>query len=309
MADAITSICSNSNASLFNDFQEAEHHHGAIQQPTLKINRDVVVSSKNEKSSTSVSKAVSVESKSLWRRAVDCFYQLCGFTPNKTNDTVDSSIDLDMVKETIADTDENNEVMKSISALNKELIQQMQDQKELERELQNHFDRVILTETIARIQFQRDLKDVFAREHYQDIMYYQEENRELQKKFYSLKEEIQGHEKNCTALKIASACVTVATIGVFAASFAVGVGVMALAMPMSGLSKTGLILLQGSIKHIKRGKEGEMFIVKHERERNSEFIANRLQEGKSYSSESSQLISTMKSHINNNSSTIKAIYH
>lgn len=311
MADAITSICSKSDSGLFNDFQEAEHHHEAIQQPISKFSQDVIISSKNEKSSTIASKPVPVpaESKSLWRRAIDCFYQLCGLTPNETIDTVDSSVNLDMVKETIADTDENNEIMKSISALNKEIIQQIQDQKDLEQELKNNFDRVLLTETIARIQFQRDLKDLFAREHYQDIMRYQEENRELQKVFYNLKEEIQGHEKNCAALKIASACVTVATIGIFAASFAVGVGVMALAMPMSGLSKSGLILFQGSIKHIKRGKEGEMFFVKHQREQNSESIANHLQEAKSCNSESSKLISTMKAHINNNAATIKAIYH
>ena len=308
----VNSISSNMTSALNPSSQEMQNaaeqassvYYGTTLQ-SMKAMEDSMAPSTEP--AVEISKVEATETRSFWRRTVDWFGNLFGIgSPSKKTDN-HAVVGTEHVSSEIL---QNQSLVKAIAELNKELIKQLQDVADFEKEMREsssaQLDKIILVEVVSSSHFQRELSEGVALDRRLEIIQRRELNNKLQKLYYNLKDEIDQHTKVGSHVRIASIVVTAATVVTFVALFATGIGgVFALATPLLGVSKAALMLSQGTIKHIKTGKEGELFIVNHKMKRNSESIQEDLKDAKALDADGSKLIKTIRNHLDESSSVVK----
>lgn len=172
----------------------------------------------------------------------------------------------------------------SISSLNMEIIKRCEDEI---AQMQNDFRNATSQQLEVQIYWKfvefslkhRELKEQGGLDYQRELLQYQEKNRGLQRKYYSLLDEINQTARTGKVLHWLNIGQTVGYAGLIAFSFATGgVGaVLGAAIPLLSLARGGTSLAEGILKYKNDLKTGDLFLINREiKENNSEIHDEKL---------------------------------
>lgn len=170
---------------------------------------------------------------------------------------------------------------KSVNELNREMITRCEEEiDKLREDFRNASSQKM--EVLIHWKFielslnQRDLKEQSSIGIQKDALRYQEKNKVLQQKYFSIVDEVQSRAKTNKVLHWVNIGQTAAYVGFFAVIFATGGTALPYALPFLSIAKGGTSLAEGVLKYKNDLASGELFAVNQDIKANSKKVKSEL---------------------------------
>lgn len=211
---------------------------------------------------------------------------------------------------------EQKRLSQTLAELNRELVYRLKDISEFEEEMRksnsNKLDKLIFMQLIYSSLHQKNLKEEGSIASQKFILDLHAKNKELQKSYYSLLEDISNRAKTTKILHWTGIGLTAGVVGAIAVTFATG-GAAALvgsaALSMMTLAKGGTTLSEGIVKYKNDLKTGELFIVSQDSKANSKLTDDELANLQSNDEDIGNLLKTIRHHLDNQSKAERANFN
>jgi hypothetical protein len=193
----------------------------------------------------------------------------------------------------------------AIAELNRELVNRLKDLAEFEEEMRRstskQLDKLIFKTLIFSSLDQKKIKERLGTLDQEDILKLHQRNKELQKTYYSLADEITSRAKTNKILHWVSIGNSVGIVGLLALSIATAGSALPVALGLASITKGGLTLANGILKYKNDLATGELFIVSQETKKNSAGINDKINELQTTTEEIASLLKTIRHHLDNQS--------
>lgn len=259
-----------------------------------------------------IEKSLTTTEKSFFSKAKDWLWSLFSWG-QKTPAAVASS-EMRGIVGTADDGTPRLEAPNKQLAQTQELVWRLKDIAEFEEEMRQssstQLDKLIFLHLVSSSLLQKRLKEEMSIHAQQELMELYKKNKELQKTYYSVLDEINSRAKTNSILHWVNIGATAGIVGSVALAFATGGGslVIALGLSLSSLGKGGTMLSEGILKYKNDLETGKLFVITQETKGNSSHIQEELQAMGASGNEISELLKMIREHLENQSNAERASF-